>query len=75
MSLDWSIDKVKNADDLCWLPAKPGQTDDQRDMNPVTHSLIMSTMAVDMGEITKKNCEEFFIRLDTSHRQRAHHLR
>ena len=47
MSLNWDATKAEHWEDLDW---------DKKE------SLIFATMAVDMGEITEKNYEEFFKR-------------
>jgi hypothetical protein len=64
MSLNWDISKIKNADDLCWLPAGPGEKDEDRKMNPITNALIWTTMSVGMGAVTEKNHLEFFARCE-----------
>lgn len=53
MSLDWDISEVKNNDEI------------KADGSPwvTTETLIWYTMAVDMGEITKENYDEFFKRV------------
>ena len=53
MSLNWDISEVKNndeikADGMPWV---------------ITETMIWYTMAVDMGEITEENYEEFFQRV------------
>jgi hypothetical protein len=40
-----------------------GEGDDKR-LHPVTHALIWATMAVDLGEITSKNIDEWMFRLE-----------
>jgi hypothetical protein len=64
MSLNWNLGKIKNHGELCWLPAKEGQADGDREMNPKTNDLIWATMAVNLGEITEENAAEFHRRLD-----------
>jgi hypothetical protein len=53
MSLDWDISEVENNDEI------------KADGSPwvTTETLIWLTMAVDMGEITEENHEEFFTRV------------
>jgi hypothetical protein len=53
MSLDWDISEVENNDEI------------KADGSPwvTTETLIWYTMAVDMGEITKENYDEFFKRV------------
>jgi hypothetical protein len=68
MSLDWSVAKVKDWETVTRIIAdedvpmqgiKKGETV----LNPITHSLIFSTMAVGIGEITSENVCEFYTRL------------
>jgi hypothetical protein len=54
MSLNWNIEQVKDNKQVCWL--EDGQ------MNPVTHTLIYSTISVGLGSITDKNLDEFVAR-------------
>lgn len=56
MSLNWNLSKIANHETLAW-------TQDGT-MNPRTEALIWSTLAIDMGEITPKNVDEFWHRLD-----------
>jgi len=55
MSLNFELEKIKNYKTLCWTG---------KEMNPVTPALIWSTTSIGIGEITDKNHEEFFERLD-----------
>lgn len=57
MSLNWNLSKIKDHETVCWVG---------EEMNPVTHSLLFSTMIVDMGEITEKNVDEFYFRTKVS---------
>lgn len=59
MSLNWNVERVKDHDSVCWIKRDQG-----KEMNPVTKALIYATMAVELGAITEKNKNEFFIRLD-----------
>ena len=60
MPLDYDLGNIKNYGTVCWLH---DDADNRRHMNPVTHNLIFSTIRVGMGEITKDNVHEFFVRL------------
>jgi hypothetical protein len=53
MSLNWNIEKCAN-----WKKLGTKQN------WPVTNALIWATMAVQMGEITQRNFEEFYRRLN-----------
>jgi len=53
MSLDWDISEVENNDEIT-VEGAPWV---------ITETLIWLTMAVDMGEITEENHEEFFTRV------------
>lgn len=53
MSLNWSFSRVKNWQDVCFEGPE-----DNRTMKKDTECLIFSTMAVGLGEITKKNIKE-----------------
>ncbi len=65
MSLDYQLGSIKDWKTVCF--EKHG-TPDAR-MNPITHSIIFATMAVDMGEITMTNALDFFERLDYIQRE------
>ena len=56
MSLNWNIQKVVNGDKLCYEP--------DGKLAVATNSLLLVTMAIGMCEITQKNHEEFFKRLN-----------
>lgn len=58
MSLDWSIDKVKD-----WKSIS--MADENGDEAQKTHSLIWATLSVGLPGITEKNTQEFFWRLKT----------
>lgn len=62
MSLNWSIEDVKDYKNVCWLddPENPGSED--RILNPITDALIWHTMAVGIGQITEDTVEEFYNR-------------
>lgn len=52
MALNWNIEKCKN-----WKQLKSDKE------WPITNALIWATMAVQMGDITENNYEEFYRRL------------
>lgn len=58
MSLDWSIERIKNFQALCWIPDGDGTAS----LNATTNSLIWATMSVGINEITEKNYNEFYLR-------------
>jgi hypothetical protein len=59
MSLNWNLTKIANHKTTCF------KTDSSGDevMRGITHTLILTTMAVDLGEITAKNVDEWLVRL------------
>ncbi len=60
MSLDWSIDRVKDYKTRCWVAAeKKGRVKLADD----TDFLVWATMVVDLGSITKTNWPEWAFRL------------
>ena len=61
MSLDWNVGKVKDFDKWGWVKDEAGE----EVLNPLTDRLIWATMAVELGDITEKNADEFYIRLQT----------
>lgn len=64
MSLNYDLTEIKNYDDLCWLPDEVDEDGKKTfSINPVTHALTFLSMSIGMGEITKKNWKEFFIRV------------
>jgi len=79
MALNWRIDTIEDFHNICWIPIKVKELDDQKYMhsttyhneekkeagvlNPVTNQLIWATMIVGMFKITKKNWEEFYWRV------------
>ena len=76
MSLDWSLNRIKDYETVCWIPVakdyEPGYMEslsedadgNLRKMNSVTYVIIMSTMLIGMGDITEKNLEEVVLRLE-----------
>ena len=64
MSLNYDLGEIKNYDDLCWLPDEVGEDGKKTfSLNPVTRALTFHSSSIGMGEITKKNWKEFFIRV------------
>lgn len=62
MSLNWDLRDVK--DEACWIKVRTDEEGStEKRMHPITEGIIFLTLAVDMGEITEKNHEEFFLRL------------
>jgi hypothetical protein len=63
MSLNWDLSGIKNQKELCWVEAglnPHGQP--QVKMHPTTETLIFLMLAIEIGEITEKNWEEWFVR-------------
>jgi hypothetical protein len=65
MSLDYQLGAIKDWKTVCF--EKHGTPESR--MNPITHSIIFATMAVDVGQITAKNADDFFERLDLIQRE------
>ncbi len=65
MSLNYQLGDIKNWKTVCNLD----HGTEKARMNPITHSIIFATMAVDLGEITEKNALDFFERLDVIQRE------
>jgi len=68
MSLNYDLGKIANYEQVCFLEApadipSQGIMQGDRMMNPVTQTLVWSTIAVDLGSITEANAAEFFARL------------
>ena len=63
MSLQWSLVKIENNQELCWCPA---DEDSGKTMQSLTYVLINATIVVGIYEITEKNYKEFFVRLRMS---------
>jgi hypothetical protein len=68
VALRWNLEAVKDSDNVCWIESPcdiPGDFVKEGDviMNPVTNTLIWSTIAVDLPGITEANAAEFFARL------------
>jgi len=58
MSLDWNLTKIQDYQSACWV----GEGEDKR-LNPVTEALIFSCILVGIGEITKQNAQEWYVRV------------
>lgn len=67
MSLDFHLEPIENYESTCY--------DDTGMMRPVTHSLIYATIVVGLGEITEKNAEEFYARLNCWERLNGTYMR
>lgn len=63
MSLTWDLTKIKDYKELCWIPDTVEGNPEQVRINPVTESLIWTTITVGMGFIEEKNLDEFAYRL------------
>ena len=59
MSLNWNLNKIANTETTCWNTDSSGE----EVMRGITHTLIFATMAVDLGEITAKNVDEWLVRV------------
>lgn len=70
MSLNWSIENVKDHKSVCWLPTDETDEDGKPlfKLNPVTEAIIFSTMGVGIGRITEDNAGEFYARLFVTER-------
>jgi hypothetical protein len=60
MSLNWNLSKIANKDTVCFRADSNGE----RELTGLTHALIWGTIAVDLGEITAKNVDEWKFRLN-----------
>jgi len=61
MSLDWRLDKIKDYENLCFVPTGEKKADgtDKVKLASIAEGLIWTCMVIDMGGITAKNAEEF----------------
>ncbi len=59
MSLDWDIGDVDNYLNVCWIK---DEHEDNKKLNPVTESLVFTTMSVGINHITKNNLYDFYLR-------------
>jgi hypothetical protein len=58
MSLDWNVSRVKDWEKVCQV----GEGEDLR-WNPITQALVWHCMGVGIREITEKNKDKFFDRV------------
>lgn len=70
MALSWSLERIKDYEDLCFVTATQddefsGVTAGDRILNPRTNGLIWMTLFVGMPGITEDNVEEFWARTST----------
>jgi hypothetical protein len=61
MALEWNLTKIKDSDNICWQKDK--ETGEEL-MSQLTNALIWATMIVSLGEITKRNIDEWLFRLE-----------
>lgn len=61
MSLNWTIEKIENWKEVCWL--KDESKPDGAVLNPVTQALTFATIAVGLTEISAANLDEWKWRL------------
>ena len=59
MSLDYKLTDIEDYEEKCWGCETRGEDY----MNMKTEVLIFATMVIDLGEITEKNCIEFYTRM------------
>jgi hypothetical protein len=62
MSLNWSLAKMKNVEELCWEPDLSANGTGTK-MTAITETLIFGTMTTGINSITKDNFAEFHRRL------------
>lgn len=60
MALNWNLSKIANKDTVCFSDHGDGESR----LSGLTHNLIWATIAVDLGEITAKNVDEWRFRLN-----------
>jgi hypothetical protein len=60
MSLDYTLTKIADFETICFEHDANGE---RTGLNPVTHTLVWSTMIVGMGSITEQNAGKFYGRL------------
>jgi hypothetical protein len=60
MSLNWNISDIKNYKEICW---KENPDDPENNiLNPITESLIFTTIGIGLNEITEDNVYDFYLR-------------
>lgn len=59
MSLDWSVEKIKDYKTVCWRDIGDGKVE----LRKKTDILIWATMKVDLTGITKKNINDWMRRI------------
>jgi|TARA_R110000824_G_scaffold156873_12_gene330134 hypothetical protein len=62
MALNWDLTAIENSKELCWVEAEEDGESIVK-LNPITDCLIWATLFLGMREITKKNLDEFTMRL------------
>lgn len=60
MSLNWSLKKIKGWEELCYDTME----DDKKRLNFVTEMIIFATITVGLREITKKNIDQWELRIE-----------
>lgn len=58
MSLDWDVRNVKDYKTRCWVDGPQGT----RQVHPTTEKMVWASIGVDIGKLTQKNADEFYIR-------------
>ena len=61
MSLNWDMANVTDRDEIAFTPV---DADGNRQMMWWAETIIFATMPIGLGEITAKNAEEFWYRID-----------
>lgn len=59
MALTWDVNGIKDHDTVCWYK----EDDGKEYQTAITRRMIFATMTTGIGEITAKNCAEFFARV------------
>lgn len=64
MSLRFDFERIKDYETTCYVDADELDADGTplRRLNPVTNSLVWSTISVKLGAITEANADEFYAR-------------
>lgn len=58
MALNWDLRDIESHDAVCFVT----DSDGDRVLSPITHTLIWATIGVGIGRITERNASEFFAR-------------